>query len=433
MTTNGAIRQYRGNLMTSYKNLNDAMTRVQTQRNFNSYADDISNASRAWRTRRAMWRTSDQIDNSSYAINKFSVGWENLADIIDGSTNQRGLDSIIEELEGLNDADAGGRKALGQSCLAKADSVLKSMNCTYGDDFVFAGNDGLNVPFSWGENGEVLYRGIDVTNHLLVANDKGLMEKMPLLTQDDFTMTDEATNTEVPDVDGYIDYLKTIANDESIVPEDYTSDVPDVDNPGSTITVPDQQKYINALKAKCQDRSDEADKLMRYVEEASYTDIGVGMREDGNGEIISTSAYNTSLCGLKYLGFGVDQDGDSRNLIVLMKEAGDILYACDSTSGSFDEEVGDYDRLNELANKLHDIRSNVTEQHVSLDAQTGYLIDNSNQLNDKSVMLNTQLEELEKVNPALAITEMIYANYSYQASLKIGNNILSQSLLDYMN
>ena len=32
-----------------------------------------------------------------------------------------------------------------------------------------------------------------------------------------------------------------------------------------------------------------------------------------------------------------------------------------------------------------------------------------------------------------AITEMMWAQYSYNAALRIGNQILSQSLIDYLN
>ena len=36
------------------------------------------------------------------------------------------------------------------------------MNGRYGDNFIFAGADGLKVPFTWGEDGTLCYRGVPV-------------------------------------------------------------------------------------------------------------------------------------------------------------------------------------------------------------------------------------------------------------------------------
>ena len=37
------------------------------------------------------------------------------------------------------------------------------------------------------------------------------------------------------------------------------------------------------------------------------------------------------------------------------------------------------------------------------------------------------------MDPAEAITQMNWSQYCYNAALRIGNQILSQSLIDYMN
>jgi flagellar hook-associated protein 3 FlgL len=40
--------------------------------------------------------------------------------------------------------------------------------------------------------------------------------------------------------------------------------------------------------------------------------------------------------------------------------------------------------------------------------------------------------DTESMDPAEAITEMTWAQYCYNAALRIGTNILSQSLIDYL-
>ena len=47
--------------------------------------------------------------------------------------------------------------------------------------------------------------------------------------------------------------------------------------------------------------------------------------------------------------------------------------------------------------------------------------------------LNEQILEIEQVDMADAITEFSWAQYCYNAALKVGNSILSQSLIDYMS
>lgn len=46
-----------------------------------------------------------------------------------------------------------------------AQSIVQTLNTKYGDSFVFSGNDGMTVPFSWDESsGELLFRGISVNS-----------------------------------------------------------------------------------------------------------------------------------------------------------------------------------------------------------------------------------------------------------------------------
>ena len=70
ITTNGMFRTYRNNLMKNTTRLNKTMINVQTQRKFNTYAEDPVSASNAWRLRRSYWRTGDQIDNTNHIISK---------------------------------------------------------------------------------------------------------------------------------------------------------------------------------------------------------------------------------------------------------------------------------------------------------------------------------------------------------------------------
>ncbi len=355
ITTNGTLRTYRSNLMNSRKTLNESMIRVQTHRQFSSYAENPAAASRAFQLRRSMWRADAQMTNNQTVINSFDTAFSALDDICDGDATVEGdggVNGIVESLSGIDDTKAGARVPLGQSMLSKAESIVKSMNTKYGDNFVFAGSDGLNVPFSWGtnESGEriLLYRGIDV-------------------------------------------------NAEDGTPS---------------------KAMLDKMKA-----------------EATYVDIGLGFREvdiNGETELMESSAFNSALSGLTFLGYGKDEDGDPKNLVLIMQELGNIFQRCDPNDGHYASEK-DREAASRLTNKIRDAVASISEQHVKLTADTGYLKTNLKQLKDTKDLMDEQREGIEAIEPADAIVQMAWAQYCYNASLKIGNNILSQSLIDYMN
>lgn len=378
ITTNGTMRTYRSNLLGSRNKFNSAMIKVQTHRQFNSYAENPLGASKAWQLRRSMWRTQDQIGNVQMLKNFNQTAWIALDAICDGTDDQPGLNAFPDIEEALNDPNAGGRKALGQSILSQVEALVSNMNTKYGDNYVFAGTDGLNAPFTW-QGDKLCFRGIDVNS-----------KQMEVKTLEDFPKNDGSGEY---DEDAYKAYLEEYAN------SDYG-------------------------------------KLEKYSKEKIYVDIGMGMQEDENGEFITSTGYDSSLCGINYLGFGLDEDGDSNNIVMLMKEAGEILSRCDADSGAFentDSVNGDRKRLEVLFDKIHAKIGDVSEKHVELTADTTFLEKAELQLNERNDLLNEQREGIEGIDPADAISEMLWANYCYQASLKIGNQVLSQSLLDYMN
>ena len=110
-----------------------------------------------------------------------------------------------------------------------------------------------------------------------------------------------------------------------------------------------------------------------------------------------------------------------------------ILVNADAESGTYMRGSVDQDRMNELLNSLHDCVRSSQGQHVQLSADAKYLRTNLDQLQTNKNELNTQIMDTESIDPAEAITEMSWAQYCYNAALRIGTNILSQSLIDYMS
>lgn len=177
--------------------------------------------------------------------------------------------------------------------------------------------------------------------------------------------------------------------------------------------------------------SDEYKKLQAMAGEASYVDIGSGLTEK-DGELISASAFNGALSGLSFVGYGLDEDGDPKNMASIMQKLSDIFGRCDPNTGAWasDQDQKDATRL---TNKLTGSIDEITNQWTALDGRTTYLQTSTNRLSLLATNLNEQILDIEQVDLASAITDFSWAQYCYNAALKVGNGILSQSLIDYMN
>ena len=53
-------------------------------------------------------------------------------------------------------------------------------------------------------------------------------------------------------------------------------------------------------------------------------------------------------------------------------------------------------------------------------------------LEDNKLGLSTQLDNVVNIDMADAITQFSWAQYAYNAALKVGTNILSPSFIDFM-
>ncbi|MBQ6986702.1 MAG: hypothetical protein IJQ25_06920 [Oscillibacter sp.] len=344
VTTNGLMRSYRTSLTKINGKVYDTMERVQTTRNFSTSAEDPAGASKAFQLRRSYWRAQDHIDNTNYLLNKFQMGWTSAGAIVDGDGNSPSLDGIQSSLTAISDTAGSARASLGGDLITKSESIVMCMNVRYNEEFVFAGIDGMNVPFTWGDDGELLYRGVNVS---------------------------AAEGT-----------------------EDY-------------------------------------EKLQQMAHETGYVDVGLGIQEDENGKVVDSSAFNSAISGIEFLGYGLDEDGDPLNLAVLMNELGNIFQDCDRDTGEY-ADAEDAERALVLTRKLGDAIHRVQEQHVKLSSDSEYLQINLNHLEETQFVLNTEISELEQMDPALSVTEMFWAQYCYQAALKIGNELVSQTLFDYL-
>ena len=186
--------------------------------------------------------------------------------------------------------------------------------------------------------------------------------------------------------------------------------------------------------------------LEATLKETTYVDLGMGMSENNNGELISSSAFNTAITGLDILGYGksdytyTDKAGNQKvvkdvpnNLVSVFNELGSIWAQADPDSGALPNGEEDMARIEALEHTLQEGLDQLHERYVTLDTQAAFVKTNQTRLEGLDDTLNEQIVDMEDIDPADAITSLMWAQYSYNAALRIGTNLLSQSLIDYMN
>lgn len=157
--------------------------------------------------------------------------------------------------------------------------------------------------------------------------------------------------------------------------------------------------------------------------EQVFVDLGFGLTmDDTMGKVVNSSAFNTALPGINVVGYGKDANGNSKNLIVLAGKIADEL----------DKEDFDVDKYTELLNAFDDARGLLADNLTSIGTRTNFLETTKSRLEDQQLNLTEQYDNVVNVDMAEAITEFSWAQYAYNAALKIGTNILTQSFIDFM-
>ena len=156
MTTVGTLKNYRYSLNGSNNTLTKAMNTVLTGRLFNSYAEDPALATRCFQIRRSFWRASSQLEVNESLRHKYDVAWSALENASTDLYSRADDASVASIIRSLSDPTGPGRPALGQSLCAKAKDIAQIMNGRYGENYVFAGADTLNAPFTWEDRKSVV-------------------------------------------------------------------------------------------------------------------------------------------------------------------------------------------------------------------------------------------------------------------------------------
>ncbi len=484
-TTVGSLKTYRYNMNRSSYTMNTAMNKVITQRNFNSFAEDPAIASRCFQLRRSYLRANTQLNLTNSVYSKYQQAWSSLDSVSSDIARLQDDTAFGSILRAENGPTASGRNALGQSMIAKADSIIQTMNGRFGENFVFAGADTLNVPFTWHPKQNPDYidpAELDPTNpdhanafqyyafadpanpdpdNLVPTNDITDLSKViqdPVLNPargEDYDTTlkpgDEGYEAQYLDADGNPTDDVQQAKWEPRKNPDYNENTgfKYLKNDGTGTNEKTEAARALYYRGEPVDENDN-EKMQYYLkEEKRYMDLGLGHQEK-DGKVVPSSVFDSALQGIFYLGDTgtttrtakmYDENGNvtstkevevPNNIVSIINRMGQILLRCDPDNGKYASEDDEYE-ARALAQQFEDVMSTCSQRYVELDAQSGFLRDNAELLTQNMDTLQEQFLGMEDVDPAAAISDFMYARYCYDTALKVGNSILSQSLMDYMS
>ena len=437
-TTGGVLRGYRSNLMNSFVTLNKARETVLTQRNFNSYAENPASAAQAFQLRKARMDVESQYNVCDSAYRKYQTAWSCL------DTTDKLIDtdngSALKTLKGmtlkiLNDPTGDARKTLSTALGQLSDTIVQTMNQKYGDNFIFAGADGKNVPFEVIDE-KLYYRGVPVD------------AAVPNVVQSGDALRKVDANGNIDDNGTYYiksDSITTMsAADFNALPADEQAAMSVMrDASGAAVTVDEKGNFdpkgqfvmvTTNIETISQEEYDQAvsdvEKLNYLVNEKNFVDIGLGFQENEKGQLIESSAFNEAMNGLTFLGYGLDEDGDPKNIYSLVQKMKDVAERVKDGENWTD---ADYEEFKNLVGKMEIASSEFKVEYTNMDAGTTKLKNNLALLEDNFYNLQEQYAALEDVDMADAITSFVWAQYCYNAALKAGNSVLSESLMDYLN
>ena len=327
ISTSMIMRNYRSSLNSTMIDLERTRKQVETGRRFSEAYEDPSSAAKGAILEQRYARNTDYLNSAQNAQTWLDSQEDvlNQLNTIAVTVHEDYAPSALTDTSG-----AAGRRAYASTLREMQKSMIHALNTKYGDSYVMAGSDGKNPPFSLDDDGNVLYRGVNVT-------------------------TGDPT------------------------------------------------------------------KLNKYASDTTYIDLGFGLTIDGTGTVSPSSALDTALPGISAVGYG-ETDGISNNLMVLMGNMADLL----------EEDTFDAEQFEKCWMRFADKADELQDQFTKIGAKGKLLTSTISKLETEKENIEKQYKDTMGIDAAKAITDYSYANYVYNAALKVGTSILTPSLLDFM-
>ena len=437
-------RQYNKNLNAALNQLNSGYLKTTTLRKFEKTSDDPFSASKAYQLRREYEENQTYLDTLDSVDSQFMTSESAMRSIYSVISSADSSD-VLQGINGTMNQDD--RKIIADKLRQMQKAIVAPANTKFGDKYVFGGSEMDEAPFSVDGDGNLFYRGINVDTGELengtAANFNGTLIEFG----DGFDTTDAAANykdyvLKITDagegnsswVDPPTSNLITLHVDLSKVHtnQDLLNELRSM---GTKFTgldfskvriVGDMNRTVtDGMESSAIYDSVSMDTMGKLANEEMLANLGLGLQLDEDGKIDSQSAFNTSIPGISFLGYGTSNvDGTEMpdNLYSLLGEIADQLESDDFSMDGIQPYL---DHFGDQENKL---LSEITK----MGAKSNFLSTLKSNLDPMGDKILERDQNVENVKAEDAITDFYMQKYAYEAALSIGTKIISKTLLDFM-
>lgn len=424
--------QYNKNLNNSLNQLNTASNRSISYRKFDKASEDPFSYTKANRLSGEYQQNSDYQSNLEDVEDQLTVAQSAMTSIntIVSETSTGDTIQAITATTGLD-----GRKTIATKLRALQQALIAPANTKYGDKYIFGGSGETDAPFTVGEGGNLLYRGIDVTTGKIETGTTASMNGAQIQfgketgsTFNGYTIKVEsgASNVTVSDKEITVtmdlstqktnqDLLTTLKGaGTSISGLDFSKVTMSGDlNRPITATTPISTKATDTVGQ---------DGLENLAKEQSFVDIGMGLNLNADNTINDQSVFNSAIPGISFMGYGTSDTGIPNNLYT---QLGLIADQLESTDFSI-EKIQPY--LDNFSKSGDAVLNKITESGT----KSNFLTTMKAQLVSIGDSVNEKIDNTAFIDPTQAYTDWTEQQYAYQAALQIGSQILQPTFLDFM-
>ncbi len=367
ITQNGMKKQYLRNSNSALERMSKINNRILTERKFMRASEDSTAAANAMIIRKSLSNLDMYEANIKNVQALYSSAESHIMTISEKASNV-----TTQLIYGVNgDKSDTERSIIARELENFAEQMKTELNDMYSDRQIFGGTNNSSVPITYDEaTRTVSYNGVPVN---------------AMLTEE----TDAAGNT--------------ICKFN-----------------GNTITDPDKIKEGKVRNYNMFPNSDPI-----------YVDVGIGIKyeyeKDANGnEIMDTAkvnpdtAINVALNACEMTGSGVDEDGDSRNIIQLTFDAAEAL------------RNGDKETCWRLLDKIYAAQEEVLIGLTNFGAKSESLDFHLDKVETDRYNLQVQQKEIEAADLTQEITDYKSAQAAYNATLQMGSSVLPSSIFDFI-
>jgi flagellar hook-associated protein 3 len=469
ITTRMISNQYSSNLNKVTNQLNKSATTAYDFRAFEKPSENPFLAGQTFQVRRQMALNDNyasNIENLTGAASSADSILQNVSQILTKANSS-------EVLQGINGtSNQSDRDVIADQLLAMRDSIIADMNAQYGNRYLFAGAGGSkDAPFSVDSDGNLLYRGINVDTgeningasttitynytdtdgntiekSMQINFGAGISDKLNGYTVS-IVANQSANNITIDTTSQTITIemqtgstkqnLQDLLRGNSFKTELDTASTTDTNL--KDITLDDLSQItisnIDEVGSDLLQSSTSSTSITNVVDledlanETAYVDIGLGMKTDDDGNVIDQSAFDASMPGIKFLGYGtttINGVDVPKNVCSLLTDMADILKDDTLSGEALIEEMKPY------MESFDESQDEFTAQLAHVGTNVNFLESIDSYITDVDLNLTKRDESVEFVDAADAITNYSMQMFTYQATLQVGSNILQPTLLDFM-